>query len=75
MAGGGFGYSTLSPELMTMTEELELLGGGDARVSKLQVCCKVAAVVHGERVQDSIIMEGEEGLLSVADPRCPTDAP
>ena len=57
-----------------MSEELEALGGGDARVGEAAVFCRVAAAA--DRSEESVVTcEGEGRHVYVRDPRCPEDTP
>ncbi|KAL0045383.1 hypothetical protein WJX82_005375 [Trebouxia sp. C0006] len=61
---GDFRYSALTPELLAMSQELEDLGGGDARIGKAHVCCVVAPTTPALSILQPVI-----GGLSVLDPR------
>ncbi|KAL0034025.1 hypothetical protein WJX79_004031 [Trebouxia sp. C0005] len=61
---GHFGYSALTPELLAMSQELEDLGGGDARIGKAYVCCVIAPTTPALSILQPVI-----GGLSVLDPR------
>ena len=52
-------------QLLAMTQELEELGGGDARIGRATVCCVVAALA---RPGQSILSPTADGLC-VLDPR------
>ena len=54
-------------QLLAMTEELEELGGGDARVGRAAVCC-VLRTAHAAGAERSIVQTGV-GALTVQDPR------
>jgi hypothetical protein len=66
--------TALTPELLELAEELELLGGGgDARVGYAQVLCRVRPPsVRSVRV---VTAEPEGCVVHVRDPRCPEETP
>ncbi|KAL0039884.1 hypothetical protein WJX77_010830 [Trebouxia sp. C0004] len=61
---GHFGYSALTPELLAMSQELEDLGGGDARIGKAYVCYAIVPSTPALSILQPVI-----GGLSVLDPR------
>ncbi|KAK3276662.1 hypothetical protein CYMTET_15286 [Cymbomonas tetramitiformis] len=68
-------YPAVTPDLVKMSEELETLGGGDARVGHVQVHCRVCpAELCGVSEAESVIScTGSQ--LNVRDPHCPVDMP
>ena len=66
--------TALTPELIELAEELELLGGGgDARVGYAQVLCRVRP--PSARSVRVVTAEPEGCVVHVRDPRCPEETP
>ena len=66
--------TALTPELLELAEELELLGGGgDARVGYAQVLCRVRP--PSARSVRVVTAEPEGCVVHVRDPRCPEETP
>ena len=63
-------YAALPADLINLTSELERLGGGDARLGKLEVLCFVKPSTTEER----LIWPEREHVI-IRDPRSPPDAP
>ena len=63
----------MTPELLAMADELDSLGGGDARVVEAQAFCHIAPPIG--RAPAIIQIEPEADTLHVFDPHCPDGAP
>ena len=63
-------YAALPADLINLTSELERLGGGDARLGKLEALCFVKPSSSEER----LIWPEREHVI-IRDPRSPPDAP
>jgi len=63
-------YEAMPSDLVRMTNELDRLGGGDARLGKCEVLCAVRPSATEEQ-----LVWAERDCVIVRDPRAPPDAP
>ena len=83
---GGFGYAAVTPELRQLSDELQALGGGDAKVAKAHVVCricgkgKVAKAGRNDDQEVQALRSSSNGAstrpdtVAVRDPRAPSTA-
>jgi hypothetical protein len=67
-----FTYTALPKELVSMSKELDAMGGGDARVGKTEVYCRVVTPLHST---DDKIISLDGGLVILRDPRVAPTTP
>eukprot|EP00899_Mesostigma_viride_P010564 jgi/Mesvir1/19509/Mv16606-RA.1 len=65
-------YTPLSEDLLAMGADLEALGGGDARVGRLEVFCRFRPLPPET---DTCLVAIDKDSFSIRDPRCPADVP
>jgi hypothetical protein len=60
-------------QLLEMSAELEALGGGDARIGRTQVYCRICPPpLCGTNETDAVVSYGA-GHIAVRDPSCPSE--
>ena len=68
--------TALTDDLVELAEELEQLGGGgDARVGRAQVICRVRPPAAADSVRVVSAEEPDGCVVHVRDPRCPDETP
>mmetsp|Transcript_6554 Transcript_6554/g.10186 ORF Transcript_6554/g.10186 Transcript_6554/m.10186 type:complete len:247 (-) Transcript_6554:2804-3544(-) len=73
-AGVTFRFTPVSNELERLSDELQALGGGDARVASLEVVCRVRSSVHDVLSQNDVVFL-EDNTILLRDLRASSDAP
>ena len=63
------GITSIPQSLLALSDELEALGGGDARVGRARVSVRVRPASQG--AISIVEADGTSGTVRVRDPRCP----